>query len=133
MAASRCSRDETGFPTVDGALSRLRRLCPAQLAPTDTKSFALTTAKALLTDYGAESPITRFDDDAAKNTKAWNDMPPVGDLQPLGKLKPGAVVLLDAKAGTRQVPLLVWEHYGRGTSLHACHGKHVALEDAPAS
>jgi len=61
-------------------------------------------------------------DDAAKNTKAWNDMPPVGDLQPLGKLKPGAVVLLDAKAGTRQVPLLVWEHYGRGTSYMLATG-----------
>lgn len=95
---------------------------PAQLAPSDTKSFALTTAKAVLTDYGAESSITRFDDDAAKNTKAWNDLPPVGDLQPLGKLKPGAVVLLDAKAGNRQVPLLVWEHYGRGTSYMLATG-----------
>jgi uncharacterized membrane protein len=95
---------------------------PAQLAPSDTKSFALTTAKAVLTDYGAESPITRFDDDGAKNAKAWNEMPPVGDLQPLGKLKPGAVVLLDAKAGNRQVPLLVWEHYGRGTSYMLATG-----------
>jgi len=95
---------------------------PAELAPSGSKTFALTTAKAVLTDYGAESPITRFDDDAAKNAKAWNEMPPVGDLQPLGKLKPGAVVLLDAKAGNRQVPLLVWEHYGRGTTYMLATG-----------
>lgn len=95
---------------------------PAELAPSGSKTFALTTAKAVLTDYGAESPITRFDDDATKNAKAWNEMPPVGDLQPLGKLKPGAIVLLDAKAGNRQVPLLVWEHYGRGTTYMLATG-----------
>jgi uncharacterized membrane protein len=89
---------------------------PAQLAATDTKTFALTTGKAILTDYGVESPITRFDDDPTKNVKAWNELPPFGDMQPIGKLKPGAVVLLDAKSGTRQTPLLVWQHYGRGTT-----------------
>jgi len=89
---------------------------PAQLGSTDTKGFAPVTAKAVLTDYGAESPITRLDDDATKNVTAWNGLPPFGDLQPLGKLKPGAVVLLDAKAANRQTPLLVWQHYGRGTT-----------------
>lgn len=95
---------------------------PAELASSGNKTFALTTAKAVLTDYGAESPITRFDEDAAKNAKAWEEMPPVGDLQPLGKLKPGAIVLLEARAGDRQVPLLVWEHYGRGTSYMLATG-----------
>ncbi len=89
---------------------------PAQLPATDTKSFALTTAKAVLTDYGAESPITRLDDDPTKNIAAWNSLPPFGDLQPLGKLKPGAVVLLNAKANNRESPLLVWQHYGRGAT-----------------
>ena len=89
---------------------------PAQLPATDTKSFALTTAKAVLTDYGAESPITRFDDDSTKNIAAWNSLPPFGDLQPLGKLKPGAVVLLNSRADNRESPLLVWQHYGRGAT-----------------
>jgi uncharacterized membrane protein len=89
---------------------------PAQLATTDTKSFALTSGKAVLTEYGAESPITRLDDDATKNVKAWNDLPPFGDLEPVGKLKPGAIVLLDAKAGNKEIPLLMWQHYGRGTT-----------------
>ncbi len=89
---------------------------PAQLPAADTKSFALTTGKAVLTDYGAESPITRFDDDPTKNIAAWNSLPPFGDLQPIGKLKPGAVVLLNAKSGNRESPLLVWQHYGRGAT-----------------
>jgi uncharacterized membrane protein len=89
---------------------------PAQLATTDTKSFALLTGKAVLTEYGTESPITRLDDDPTKNLKAWNDLPPFGDLEPVGKLKPGAVVLLDAKAGNKETPLLIWQHYGRGTT-----------------
>ena len=89
---------------------------PAQLATTDAKTFALQTGKAVLTEYGVESPITRLDDDATKNQKAWNDLPPFGDIEPVGKLKPGAVVLLDAKSGNKEVPLLVWQHYGRGTT-----------------
>jgi uncharacterized membrane protein len=97
-------------------LTPVAQTLPAQLAATQTKSFALVTARAVLTEYGAESPITRFDDDNAKNVKAWNELPPFGDLEPVGKLKPGAVVLLGAKAGNKEVPLLVWQHYGRGTS-----------------
>jgi hypothetical protein len=95
---------------------------PAQLATSDTKSFTLLTGKAVLTDYGAESPITRLDDDPAKNLKAWNELPPFGDLEPVGKLKPGAVVLLDAKAGNKETPLLVWQHYGRGTTYQLTTG-----------
>jgi uncharacterized membrane protein len=97
-------------------LAPVAQTLPAQLAPADSKTFGLISAKAVLTEYGAESPVTRFDDDAAKNVKAWNELPAFADLEPVGKLKPGAVVLLDAKAGNKEVPLLVWQHYGRGTS-----------------
>jgi uncharacterized membrane protein len=90
---------------------------PVKLPEGTAKTFALTPGKARLTIYGAESPITRLDDDPAKNAKAWNDLPAFGDLQPLGTLKPGAVVLLDAITGTnRSQPLLVWQHFGRGTT-----------------
>jgi uncharacterized membrane protein len=88
---------------------------PVKLPEGGAKTFALTPGKARLTIYGAESPITRLDDDPAKNAKAWNDLPAFGDMQPLGTLKPGAVVLLDAVSGTnRSQPLLVWQHFGRG-------------------
>jgi len=111
MLAGRDGLSDGGWGLVPTA-----QTLPAQLASTDTKTFGLVTAKAVLTDYGAESPITRLDDDPTKNRNAWNELPPLGDLQPLGKLKPGAVVLLDAKVGTKETPLLVWQHYGRGTT-----------------
>jgi len=112
MLAGRDGLSDGGWGLVPAA-----QTLPAQLAATDTKTFGLVASQAMLTDYGVESPITRFDDDPIKNLKAWNELPPLGDLQPLGKLKPGAVVLLNAKAGTRQTPLLVWQHYGRGSTF----------------
>ena len=91
---------------------------PARLPEGSAKTFALTMNTARLTIYGAESPIARFDDDDKKNATAWGGLPALADFQPLGKLKPGAVVLLESVAGTSRVgqPLLVWQHYGRGTT-----------------
>ena len=91
---------------------------PASLPEGTAKTFGQTAVKARLTAYGEESPINRFDDDPRKNTTAWNELPALADLEPLGRLKPGAVVLLESVApnNTAGQPLLVWQHYGRGTS-----------------
>ena len=91
---------------------------PARLPEGNAKTLALTPGKARLTIYGAESPITRLDDDPTKNLKAWNELPPFADMQALGQLKPGAVVLLESVAGPNRAtqPLLAWQHYGRGTT-----------------
>jgi uncharacterized membrane protein len=90
---------------------------PARLPEGSGKTFTLTPGKPRLTVYGTESPITRLDDDPVKSVKAWNEMPAFGDLQALGQLKPGAMVLLDAVvAGNRSQPLLAWQHYGRGAT-----------------
>jgi uncharacterized membrane protein len=91
---------------------------PARLPEGSAKTFALAVNTARLTIYGAESPIARFDDDDKKNTAAWTGLPALADFQPLGKLKPGAVVLLESASGTNRAsqPLLVWQHYGRGTT-----------------
>ena len=91
---------------------------PARLPEGSAKTFALTVNTPRLTIYGAESPIARFDDDDKKNATAWSGLPALADFQPLGKLKPGAVVLLESVSGTSRVgqPLLVWQHYGRGTT-----------------
>ena len=106
---------------------------PAQLAPHGQENLHADPSKAVLTDYGAESPITRLEDDEAKNVKAWNELPPFGDMQPLGKLKPGAVVLLDSKAGNQEsaaarLAALRSRHY-----LSVGDRQHLAMEDAPAS
>ena len=91
---------------------------PARLPEGTAKTFALAMNSARLTTYGAESPISRLDDDDKKNATAWTGLPQLADFQPLGKLKPGAVVLLESVSSTNRAgqPLLVWQHYGRGTT-----------------
>lgn len=103
----------------DGGWGRVpvAQTLPARLPEGTAKTFGQTSVTAKLTIYGAESPISRFDDDPRKNATAWSGLPPLADLQPLGPLKPGAVVLLEAVSSTnRSQPLLVWQHYGRGTT-----------------
>jgi len=102
----------------DGGWGRapIAQTLPARLATSGARTFNVTSMKARLTDYGAESPITRLDDDPRKNLTAWDELPPFADFQPLGELKPGAIVLLEGIAGNRGSPLLVWQHYGRGTT-----------------
>ena len=89
---------------------------PARLAEGTTRTFTVAPVRARLTVYGAESAINRLDDDARRNATQWNELPALADFQPLGRLKPGAVVLLEAVADNRAQPLLVWQHYGRGTT-----------------
>lgn len=91
---------------------------PAALPDTTSKTFAHLAARPRLTIYGAESPISRLNDDPAKNAAAWNELPPLADLQPLGRLKPGAIVLVEAISASSRTaqPLLVWQHYGRGAT-----------------
>lgn len=91
---------------------------PAALPDTTSKTFAHLAARPRLTIYGVESPISRLNDDPKKNAAAWNELPPLADLQPLGRLKPGAIVLVEAISASSRTaqPLLVWQHYGRGAT-----------------
>ena len=103
----------------DGGWSRapIAEALPALLANPATKSYVRTPVTARLTTYGAESPINRFHDDPRRNAALWSEMPPLGDFQPVGRLKPGAIVLLEAVQGERASPLLVWQRYGRGRTF----------------
>ncbi len=90
---------------------------PAQLPNVDSgPSFVRMPAKAVLTDDGARSPILRLAEGDAANRKAWDGMPQIADFQHLGKLKPGAVALLDADFQGKREPLLVAQHYGLGNA-----------------
>jgi uncharacterized membrane protein len=104
----------------DGGWSRVpvAETFPAALPQTTAKTFARMPARVRLTLYGAESPISRLHEDPRKNASAWSELPPLADLQPLGRLKPGAVVLVEAVTDTSRTaqPLLVWQHYGRGAT-----------------
>jgi hypothetical protein len=54
--------------------------------------------------------------DAARNVTQWGSLPALTDLQPLGALRPGATVLLEAVAGSASWPLLGTQRYGRGAT-----------------
>ncbi|MGH8179133.1 MAG: glutamine amidotransferase [Steroidobacter sp.] len=90
---------------------------PVQLPVKQAGSFVQRTAHAQPTAYGVESSIARLDDDARRNADRWKNLPALADWQTLGRLKPGAVVLLEAAAGRNRAPLLAWQHYGRGATF----------------
>jgi uncharacterized membrane protein len=95
----------------------LAQTLPVQLPSRPADSFVQRQTQAQLTLYGAESPVTRLDADAKRNADRWRALPPLADYQSLGRLKPGAIVLLDAIADRGRSPLLVWQHYGRGATF----------------
>jgi uncharacterized membrane protein len=94
----------------------LAQTLPVQLTGRQPAQFVQRPAQAQLTIYGAESPIPRFDADARRNQERWKNLPPLADYQSLGRLKPGAIVLLEANGEQGRSPLLVWQHYGRGAT-----------------
>ena len=102
----------------DGGWGRVpvARTLPARLARGSHTTFTRVPVKARLTVYGAESVITRLHADPRRNASLWNGLPELLDFQPLGRLKPGAVVLLEAVEDNRGYPLLVQQRYGRGTT-----------------
>lgn len=94
----------------------LAQTLPVQLMGRQPAQFVQRPAQAQLTVYGAESPIPRLDGDARRNVERWKNLPPLADYQSLGRLKPGAIVLLEANGEQGRSPLLVWQHYGRGAT-----------------
>ncbi|HEU4620448.1 MAG TPA: hypothetical protein VFV10_20610 [Gammaproteobacteria bacterium] len=90
---------------------------PARLPNVDKgPSFERVPAKAVLTEEGARSPITRLDADEAANRSAWAEMPDIADFEHLDALKPGAITLLEADFQGKREPLLVSQHYGLGNA-----------------
>ncbi|MFM1887644.1 MAG: hypothetical protein RL026_2801 [Pseudomonadota bacterium] len=79
-------------------------------------ALVAATAGVRPTVYGAALPLGRFDLDPARNAAAWQGLPPLADLQPLGALRPGAVVLLEALHAGQPEPLLVQQRYGLGST-----------------
>ncbi|MFL6549715.1 MAG: hypothetical protein ACJ8OJ_13545 [Povalibacter sp.] len=69
-----------------------------------------------LTQYASDAPVTRFDLDPRRSAEMWRTLPPLADLQPLGRLKPGATVLLESDTD-RSSPVLVWQRYGQGATF----------------
>jgi uncharacterized membrane protein len=95
----------------------LAQTLPVRLPSNSSNAFVQRTARAALTSYGADSSITRLDADEKRNAERWRNLPPIADYQNLGRLKPGAIVLLDAASEKGRAPLLAWQHYGRGAAF----------------
>jgi uncharacterized membrane protein len=106
----------------DGGWGRVPvgQMLPAVLPGGGDRTYGTLNSHPQLTDYGRESAVGRFDADPAKNEKQWKELPALTDYQELGKLRPGAVVLLETVAGAGEraqvLPLLVTQRYGRGST-----------------
>ncbi len=95
----------------------LAQTLPAQLAARQVTALVQRPIRAQPTLYGMQSPILRFDPDMKRNADRWKNMPQLADYQALGRLKPGAIVLMEGAADRSRTPLLVWQHYGRGATF----------------
>ncbi len=114
----RASLSDGGYQT-----SMLSDLIPTTL-PAGGGTFHRDFTGEVLTQEGAQSVITRLDDDAVRNAERWKRMPQMANYQEVGDPKPGATVLLESTpAGKRRFPLLVTENFGLGrTMLFATEG-----------
>jgi uncharacterized membrane protein len=92
----------------------------AQALPTHLPSRQAQAAQRAVavrvSQYASDAAITRFDPDPRRNAEQWRTLPPLADLQPLGRLKPGATVLLESQA-ERPLPVLVSQRFGQGATF----------------
>ena len=95
----------------------LAQTLPAQLGGRQVATLVQRPLRAQPTLYGVQSPILRLDPDPKRNADRWKNMPLLADYQAVGRLKPGAVVLLEGAADRSRQPLLLWQHYGRGATF----------------
>ena len=102
--------------------SSLVDLLPTIL-PNSRSTFHRDPAVAELTASGADSSIMRLLDDPEKNADRWKKLTYLMDYQDAGTAKPGATVLAQMNVGSRKLPLLVTQNYGRGrTAVMATSG-----------
>ena len=83
-------------------------------------TFERTRAQAIPTLSGFRTPWLALGDTPAANLDAWQGLPDLADVQSLGAVKPGALVLLEHTAvdpgASSTSPLLVLQRYGKGQS-----------------
>ncbi|HEX7035821.1 MAG TPA: vWA domain-containing protein [Pseudomonadales bacterium] len=92
----------------------LARALPVRLARSATSGYRAVEAEVRLTAAGAHSPMMQLVD--VEGGDAWASLPPLGDHQPLGALKPAATTLLEVLIDGEPRPLLVTQPYGLGTT-----------------
>ncbi len=79
-----------------------------------------------LTADGLAHPVTRLGDDPAESQRRWAELPPLPEMNPVGRAKRGATVLVSNPAmrtGQGDAPVIAVHRYGQGSVLGiAAHG-----------
>lgn len=96
------------------------------LVPDRKGTFVRDPANVQLTQAGRDSLITRIKETPDQNAEWWaKKLPYLMNYQDPGTPKPGALVLAESipNGGSRHLPLLITQNYGRGrTALFATGG-----------
>jgi len=96
--------------------SSIADIIPFELPAEKLNVFQIV--KVMLTDIGKSNTLTKLSPDPSTNSKAWSDLPSLGDFNKTGDPKAGAVVLMRGQAEGGQDPiLLAYQRYGRGRSM----------------
>lgn len=82
--------------------------------PDEAGTFSREQVTARPTALGYQSDWLRFSTSDQTNQERWQALPEIGDFQRIGRVKPGAVALMEVQLDTEAVPLLVTQRYGRG-------------------
>jgi len=96
--------------------SSIADILPVDL--TNDKLNVFQVVKVMLTNIGKNNTLTKLAPEPAANTKAWADLPSLGDFNKSLSAKAGAVVLATGQAeGGNNPILLAYQRYGRGRSM----------------
>jgi uncharacterized membrane protein len=110
--AGRASLSDGGWQN-----SPMADLVPVRL-PDNRGTFHRDFSSVSITQQGAQSVMTRLDENPARNAERWKKIPQIANYQDVGEPKPGATTLLEvAPPGKRAMPLLVTQNFGRGRSV----------------
>ena len=97
-----------GRSVVDAAL-------PVSLSSrTSNDTYRRDRVQLVPTRQGLRTPWLTLADAPAANLERWQGLPEVADVQDVGELRAGSVVLLTNAA--TESPVLVWQRYGQGQS-----------------
>jgi len=102
--------------------SEIAAALPARLPAASRNSFYRKQAPVALTPQGNDTQLLRLASSSDANRKAWGELPALADYQLIGTMKPAAVALLTVRTQFGELPLLVSQPYGRGTSYILASG-----------
>lgn len=68
--------------------------------------------------FGRTHPVTQMADSVQLSLQHWQTLPPLGIVNQIGKVKPGAVSILEGRTTNDETyPVLAYQRFGRGKAL----------------